>query len=81
VGSGSCLYRDEKGGQLWASSEIAGEGKGASALGVGTWTGVTGRFEGASGEMNYASTFAALTRARAFRGKGLTNGILVLPSN
>ena len=70
--SGFCVYHDANGDQLWESIESTPEG------GRATWTGGTGRFEGASGEITYETTFSASPRAGVYQGTGMKRGTLVL---
>ena len=79
--SGTCVYQDANGDQLWESIEGASEGNGAPFLGKATWTGGTGRFEGASGEMDYDAAFSASPRAGVYQGTGTKTGNLTLPTN
>ena len=78
--AGTCVYQDANGDQLWARFEGTNEGNGASTLGTGTWIGGTGRFEGASGEVDYENTFSASPRAGLYQGTGTQRGTLILPA-
>ena len=76
--TGTCVYQDAKGDQLWESMEGASEGNGAPYGGTGTWIGGTGRFEGASGEHTFETTFSASPREGAYQGTGMKHGTLIL---
>jgi hypothetical protein len=78
--SGTCVYQDASGDQLWERFEGATEGNGAPSVGTATLIGGTGRFEGASGETSYENTFSASTRAGVYQGTGTKRGSLVLPA-
>ncbi|EYD75605.1 hypothetical protein Rumeso_02821 [Rubellimicrobium mesophilum DSM 19309] len=46
--TGTCVYQDAEGNQLWDRLEGVSAGNGAAYGGSGTWIGGTDRFEGAS---------------------------------
>ncbi|MBP1805315.1 hypothetical protein [Rubellimicrobium aerolatum] len=74
--SGTCVYVDAKGDQLW--KRIEGEGNGAPFRGHGTFIGGTGRFEGASGEVDYDTSFSGSLRTGVYQGMGINRGTLTL---
>lgn len=79
--AGTCVYQDANGDQLWERFEGATPGNGAPSVGRSTWTGGTGRFEGASGETEYENAFSASTKAGLYQGTGTKRGTLSLPAS
>jgi hypothetical protein len=76
--TGTCVYQDAEGNQLWEQVDGASEGESTPTTGTGTWTGGTGRFEEASGEFTWDSIFSASPRAGVYQGTGTKTGTLVL---
>ena len=79
--TGTCVYQDANGDQLWERVEGASAGNGAPYEGTATWIGGTGRFEGASGEVTVGTTFLAMPQAGVYQGTGTKSGTLVLTSD
>ena len=78
--TGTCVYQDANGDQLWERVEGGSAGNGAPYRGTGTWIGGTGRFEGASGEITIDTLFSAMPREGVYQGTGTKRGTLVLPA-
>ena len=78
--TGTCVYQDANGDQLWERVEGASACNGAPYTGTATWIGGTGRFEGASGEITVDTTFSAMPREGIYQGTGMKRGTLVLPA-
>ena len=70
--AGTCVLQDAQGNELWQSWEGAPEG--FIFRGKGTWIGGTGRFEGASGEMTFETTWLASPRDGVNQGTGVRQG-------
>jgi hypothetical protein len=75
--TGTCVYQDANGDQLWERVQGASAGNAAYA-GTASWIGGTGRFEGASGEITFDAAFSASPKARTYQGTGVKRGTLVL---
>jgi hypothetical protein len=75
---GTCVYMDANGDQLWESIEGGAESGEAAYVGSSTWTGGTGRFEGATGQAAYERSFSASPRAGVYQGTGTKRGSLTL---
>lgn len=79
--SGTCVYQDANGDQLWERVEGASAGNGAPYEGTATWIGGTGRFEGASGDLTVTTTFLAMPKEGVYQGTGTKSGTLVLSAD
>ena len=75
--SGTCVFQNAEGHQLWERLDAKGDGKGP-VKGTGTWIGGTGPFQGASGQVDYDNVFLASPRDGVFQGTGTKRGTLVL---
>jgi len=78
--SGTCVFRDAGNNELWQSWEGAYQSDTVFAA-TGTWTGGTGRFEGASGEANFEVAWIAGVEEGVNQLRGLRHGTLILPAN
>jgi hypothetical protein len=77
--AGACVYQDADGHQLWARNQSAFAGGEAPTTSRAIWTGGTGRFEGATGEVTYGETSYVAAGPGVSQGTATLAGTLILP--